>query len=401
MTRGFGTRTLVRALLREYPLCDACLGRQFPRSEPTRSNAEQGHRLRRRAGLPSRPHVCWLCEDLTARIPQLADLVTHTLANHEFATFLVGASLPSAFSDREDALRARFKLRGGEPLKSELTREVGQRVAAILKRRVRFRGADVTVLLDPRAQAVQVRSRSVFVMGRYVKTRRGLPQRQAKCAACHGRGCETCRYSGHSSEPSVEALLQRVLVASFGARDAVFTWVGSEDEDSLVLGHGRPFYLELLDPKVRHLPRRIPRRIDGIRLTSLRRLRERPTHPREFTGRFRLLVETAALVARGKLREVEAKFRDVRVSAFSPRKRKTLTKRIYSLSAKRRGPQRLELVVTTDGGLNLKKFVSGAPAAAHEPPEVFPNIATVLGTDATCSRFDVLAIRPRVSIRNP
>jgi tRNA pseudouridine synthase 10 len=267
-------------------------------------------------------------------------------------------------------------------------------------RRVRFRGADVTVLVDPLAGRAEVRSRPVYVVGRYVKTRRGLPQRQAKCEVCRGRGCDTCQHTGRGPEPSIEGLLRQLFRRAFHARDAIFTWLGSEDEDSLVLGRGRPFSAEILDPERRRLPRRLAKRVDGVRLTTLRIAKARPAHPRDFTGHFRLLVETAAPISSAKLREVETTFRDRPVAAFSPRKQKLLTKHVYTARATRRGPRRLELLLKTDGGLNLKKFVSGGPSDSG-PAQVAPNIATVLGASATCVRFDVLAIVPRALARHP
>jgi tRNA pseudouridine synthase 10 len=195
-------------------------------------------------------------------------------------------------------------------------------------------------------------------------------------------------------------LLRQLFRRAFHARDAIFTWLGSEDEDSLVLGRGRPFSAEILDPERRRLPRRLAKRVDGVRLTTLRIAKARPAHPRDFTGHFRLLVETAAPISSAKLREVETTFRDRPVAAFSPRKQKLLTKHVYTARATRRGPRRLELLLKTDGGLNLKKFVSGGPSDSG-PAQVAPNIATVLGASATCVRFDVLAIVPRALARHP
>jgi tRNA pseudouridine synthase 10 len=42
--------------------------------------------------------------------------------NYDFNTFLIGATLPSNFLEREDEIRARMKIRGRESIKSQLTR---------------------------------------------------------------------------------------------------------------------------------------------------------------------------------------------------------------------------------------------------------------------------------------
>ncbi len=96
----------------------------------------------------------------------------------------------------------------------------------------------------------------VFLEGRYRKLVRDLPQTIFWCPECKGhprrrRKCNKCEGFGKLTRESVQELLGWVLGKAFGTRKHKFHGAGREDMDVRMLGHGRPFVLELIAPKNR------------------------------------------------------------------------------------------------------------------------------------------------------
>ncbi len=95
----------------------------------------------------------------------------------------------------------------------------------------------------------------LFVEGRYRKLSRDLPQTVFFCPDCKGhprrrRGCERCEGFGKLTRDSVQELVGWVVGRGFGTRKHKFHGAGREDVDVRMLGRGRPFVMELIDPKV-------------------------------------------------------------------------------------------------------------------------------------------------------
>jgi tRNA pseudouridine synthase 10 len=94
----------------------------------------------------------------------------------------------------------------------------------------------------PIAKAVKVADvsffhESVFVAGRYKKLQRGISNTPWEI---HGK---------RLAEHSVQELIAEHVDKVFLNESNKFSSAGREDADVLMLGHGRPFYLELINPK--------------------------------------------------------------------------------------------------------------------------------------------------------
>ena len=87
--------------------------------------------------------------------------------------------------------------------------------------------------------------------GRYTKHRRDIPQTHWPCRRCQGRGCWECNDTGVTYSESVEDAIGDAAQPLFGATGFSFHGAGREDIDALMLGTGRPFILELKDPRRR------------------------------------------------------------------------------------------------------------------------------------------------------
>jgi tRNA pseudouridine synthase 10 len=356
-------RTLVQ--LKEYELCRYCLARQ--------------------SGSAAKKSVkkCHICRGLFDNLDQIAKKAFSAAEQYEFDTFLVGATLAMQFFEREDALRARLKIRGKESIKSQLTRELGQRIAKITGKRVDFSRPDVTlnIMIDKEGSIDAVaRARPVAFAGRYTKKVRGLPQKQERCPMCQGSGCNLCDNTGLYGDKSVEGILAKHLAKMTGGHAPRFSWVGSEDQNSLVLGKGRPFYVKISDPRIRDPKKRISEA--GITATITDILDDVPDTQARFAVKTRISCSCERPVTKddiARLRSLAGK--EARFESRS----KIASKKIHSAQAKKTGDGEFVLTIKADGGLPIKQFVGGEQYME-------PNVSGLLGAKCECMTFDILAV---------
>ena len=125
--------------------------------------------------------------------------------------------------EHEDEIRAKFKIRGIENVKSYLTKELGKRLSKKTGKNVEYGKPDVTVNIDLIKNSATVRSRAIFLFGRYLKHVRGLSQKQERCSICAGKGCFQCDNTGLSGFDSIEGIIVKKLIDSFTSANPEFT----------------------------------------------------------------------------------------------------------------------------------------------------------------------------------
>ncbi len=312
-----------------------------------------------------------------------ADKIIDAVRGYEFETFLIGATLPTQIYEREDTMRARLKIRGRESVKSQLTRELGTRLARLARKKVEYTKPDITVSLaiDKENNVdVAVRSRPLALFGRYVKKSRGVPQKQDRCPSCEGRGCDSCNYSGLSGYGSVEGVVAKGLVEMTGGQVPKFSWIGSEDQSSLVLGRGRPFYARVFNPRKRKLKKS---RISGNGVTAtLSVIEDEP----DLQPRFKVKTKIHAKCERALAREDMKKLNSLAGAEVRFENRnKTASKKIHSARARRLHGIQFALTMVADGGLMIKQFVGGEEYMK-------PNVSEILGSKCECVMFDILGV---------
>src|SRR5256712_14197025 len=104
--------------IQRYELCEPC-------------SLRQGFREARATD----PRRCFICRGLTTRLDEIRSDVLRRLRGYEFRTFSVGLSLPEGMQEREDQLRAEYKLKGRETIKAWLSKSLSERGARATHRR--------------------------------------------------------------------------------------------------------------------------------------------------------------------------------------------------------------------------------------------------------------------------
>ena len=385
-------------------LCDHCLGRLFGKVETGLTNPQRSARLRAATGAGEvEPAACHVCEGLFGELDRLAAVAAEALAPFEFTRYLIGTKVDADVLAREQTLAAELGCENTEPANSELNREIGKRVAHLRPGiDVEFRDPEVTAVVDTRFDHVTLQHGGLFLYGRYRKFDRGIPQTVWPCRRCRGRGCETCGRTGKQYMTSVQELVQGPALEASGATQAAFHGAGREDIDARMLGSGRPFVLELKDPKVRSLDlaalvARVNQEasgraeVDGLRFARKAEVQ----HVKEFHGRktYRAHVQFDGPVAAETLNKAIAALRGCAIAQRTPsrveHRRADLVRErvVQDVTVEGLRETAADLVIVGDAGLYIKELVSGDEGRTQ------PSLAGLLGVPARVRTLDVLDVQ--------
>ena len=386
---------VARSLLASGPLCDACLGRPVADRSFGLRNVERGRALRTAIALADdepfeEPETeCWVCEGVCERFDDLADRVLEALGDTELYTYQVGTRVPPLLEENDRLLReeAGLEADAGEALNTEVNREVGRRVGRELGAEVDFERPDVQFLLDLEADAVEVQRNSISVYGRYRKLERDIPQTE-----------------WDTYEESVEELVAPPFLSAFRGTEAVFHGAGREDVDALMLGPGRPFVLEVEQPRRRDadlvdLQAEVQAHADGkaevenlafVTHEMIERVKEH-----DASKTYRATVRFEEPVASEDFEAALGALDGATIQQRTPhrvdhrRADRVREREVLSIEGDLEGADDREATVDVhgEGGLYIKELVSGDEGRTE------PGLAGLLGVGATVEALDVVDVR--------
>ena len=312
-----------------------------------------------------------------------ADLYVKMMQNasmgYEFSTFTVGTILKQSIIERDDKLRSKFHLHGVDGIKTAVTRELGKKFVKKTKKRIDHLSPDITFTINFRTEQCNVKTKPTFLYGRYIKDKRGLPQKGESCQDCKGKGCIFCNNHGIVSFDSVEGRISQFLYEKFETNQVKFTWIGGEDKTSLVMGNGRPFFAKLLSPKKRNIRLAKKSNLDEIIIHALRKIEHIPNGSIHFKSKIKMLVSAKNNISSNRLKKLK-QLVTVPIE-ITDSNNKSHKKVIYKLNYKKNSLQSFTIEIEADGGIPIKRFVDGF--------NIIPNISSLLGTQCSCEKFDI------------
>ena len=394
-------------IVREGPICDHCLGRQFAKIASGLTNVERGERVKvalRDARVELAEGTCWLCNGLFLQLDTWVVRAREALRTYEFSTFLVGTKVSGLLMANEELLWERVEPTYAEPLKAEVNREVGKQLERALGKTANFENPDLIVLLNLWTDQVELQSNAVFLYGRYRKFARGLPQTRWFCRVCRGRGCDRCKYTGKMYPESVEELIGNSLLELFHASDMLLHGCGREDIDARMLGSGRPFVLEIKEPRLRYLElttlaakvnvenrgkievaelqyvqKGLVAALKAAKAEKTYQVTISFTEPDAVSER---ALEAAVAALEGAVIEQRTPTRVAHRRADLVRARRVSSARVLAFE-----PDHAVLEVTGDAGLYIKELVSG------DEGRTSPSLTALLGSPADAVELDVLEVK--------
>lgn len=400
-----------RQMLTEGDLCDHCLGRAFSHLGRGLRNVQRGHALR--TVLNMEGHVfleneqnCCICNGVFSQVQQWAMRALTAVEGIEFRTYLMGTRVPPSIESAELALKEKYELRG-EPFKQEFNREVGRLFGVLLAERghpvvVDFLDPEIVLLIDLEKSELHLRINPLFIYGRYKKFVRTIPQTKWPCRRCRGRGCPECDFTGKTYQESVEELISPPLLRETRGTGTAFHGAGREDIDALMLGTGRPFVIEIKEPKIRTLDlEKLQREINEsaagkVEVSELQFVKgsvvERLKNA-EAEKVYEAKVRFAEPIQSDQLQEVLERLRGATIEQRTPtrvvHRRADLvrTRRVLGISGELISPTEALIRVHCEGGLYIKELVSGDGGRTR------PSVSELLGTPAEVTELNVLEVR--------
>ncbi|HXW01948.1 MAG TPA: pseudouridine synthase, partial [Candidatus Nitrosotenuis sp.] len=139
----------------------------------------------------------------------------------------------------------------------------------------------------------------------------------------------------------------------------------------------RPFFAKLMGPKKRNLrlPKKIP--LGSITIFSLKQIKKMPAAPVHFVSKTRLLITTEKPISQESLSKLLQLKGTI---AIYEKSGKRAEKSIHDVKYKINSENSFYLSLVVDGGVPLKRFVSGE--------DVFPNVSDILENKSKCETFD-------------
>ena len=395
---------LAKKTFDNYQLCDSCLGRLFRQVKKGPSNKQKGELIRTHLKLKQKinPENCWLCEGITEEIEHFAKLISDEFKEYEFDTFLIGSKIDEDIVENEKELWSFIGSEDFEPIKMEINREVGKILEKKLGKTVDFEKPDITAIVDTAFDDVNLQIQSLFIYGKYKKFERGIPQTKWPCRICRGKGCRSCNYTGRMYESSVEELIAKKALELTKSNDESFHGCGREDIDALMLGGGRPFVLEIKNPKKRnidltHLNSEINAYTkDKVEISDLR-FSDRKEIARiksaKFQKTYRIKIEGEKPIKKEKLKEVAQLLQGKTIKQLTPtrvahrRANKVREKKIYSCILESVEGTIAILTIETESGTYVKELISG------DSGRTTPNISEMIGIPCKVKELDVIEIK--------
>ena len=384
-------------------LCDRCLGRMFAKIGTNMTNDYRGRAIRaalKESGTDSvAEEFCPLCENVFDSMQRFAEEIAEKVNSVESDNFLVGCKVEPETRSREKEIWERYGLEDIESIKTELNREVGKLALPLIRRPVEFKKPQVVACVDTRFADVELDIKPVFIAGRYNKLSREIPQTVWPCRVCHGKGCPRCHGTGKMYQTSVQEIIGDIAMGMAGGTAHSFHGMGREDIDACMLGEGRPFILQIDDPKVRDID------LDELELraneSDLAKYHNLHFVEREMVQAYKaadsdktyhVTVKAEGNINKERAVEVALAFENVVINQRTParvehRRADLVRKReIYWVKIEFTGEDTFDLTLKTQSGTYVKEFVSG------DDGRTTPSFSGELGVQCRVQTLDVLSI---------
>ena len=355
--------------------------------------------------LQEKPRPCEICQGILEPeyLKTYISLILSHTQYYEFTTYLIGCTIPAEIIEREEDIRTKLNLTLGESIKSEINREVGkltQNEQTFQGKYVDFSNPEIVFILDFTEKRVKIQNNPVFVLGRYKKLVRGIPQAVWICKNCRGKGCKECDFNGRRYPDAVEEYILPILQQFAKAKSSKFHGSGREDIDALMLGDGRPFVAELLEPKIRTLDlpllqEKINSLAKGrvevtlLEITNRNKVRELKSLSRRMRKKYRLKVKLPQpilinLEIAQKLVGEIAQQTPTRV--VHRRADITRLREVFSVIASQPDLEHLEIEIYCEGGLYVKELIHGDQGRTK------PSLSELLDMKLSVDELDVLKV---------
>lgn len=343
---------------------------------------------------------CEGCFGIVGKSIKLSEKIITRLKKYEFDSFVIGCAVDKSLIKKDDELFNKYEKY--IPLKNLIREEISKKITEELKIQENKEYPDITIIIDTKKNRFDLEIKSLYVLGKYNKFKRGIPQTKWPCGKCRGKGCQICNNTGQQYEKTVETLISPYLLKECEGLNTAFHGAGREDIDALMLGDGRPFVLEIKKPRIRSIDlteAMFEMNINEEVKVSLLRLCEKSviskikTSSSESKKKYRAKVKIEGKITDNIVNKLNREFKEktlllqrtpLRVS--HRRSDKVREKYIFEVCAELYDDKHIMLEIMASGGAYIKEFISG------DEGRTTPSISSILERPAICIDLDVLYV---------
>ncbi len=362
---------------------------------------------------------CDICQNLLDQefIKKLVNESIIKLRGYEFNHFLAGSVFPPAIKEFEEELRVRLGITSGEIIKTNFNRLFGSILSNILQIGVEFQQPDMLIVVKLQNQSqysIDLQPNPVYIKGRYMKFSRSIPQTHWICRECQGlkinsasrEPCTYCDGKGHMYSTSIEEEISPPILLLSQGSESKFHGAGREDVNARCLGEGRPFIVEIKNPKIRTLDlvliKELINQSNKVAVGNLQYAtrKEMQTYKVDAETRaksYRALTEIHEPITEQefleKLEEAKKKlvgniiFQRTPLRVIHRRADLVRKKKILSIEGVWLDPVHIVLYVTSQGGTYIKELISG------DSNRTSPSFSEIFGIPMICAELDVLSVK--------
>jgi len=332
---------------------------------------------------------CELCGDILDHVEDYFVMFEGETKKYDFSTFLIGLRTPKGNLRKEIELAEKtgVKLRS---YKDEFQVALGSKIEAELPYRADFSRPEIVFTVNQENMDYSIWIRPIYLKGRYLKKRRGIPQSPW---IKPGKGKER--------EKSISEYIGLTACDLLKGSDYNFYASGREDVDALMLGNGRPFYVEIKNPRKRTFdPARISEEVlkfsgGGVEIIELSpanpvEIEDMKTQRPDKTYEVGLTIEGNAIDG---IEEILKKYSNLRINQKTPRrvlnirKDKLRERTIRSMEVKQYNEGHLVLVIRAEAGTYIKEFITG------DNGRTVPNLKDELDINVKIDYLNVLEVK--------
>jgi tRNA pseudouridine synthase 10 len=327
---------------------------------------------------------CFICKGIFSIINEIAHKIFDTInfqEKYSYRSFTIGTSLPYYMFDKEDYIRSLFKLKDIEDIKTSFNFEIRNKFKFLSKKKLNLKNPDIKINLfisDNNEYSITILSRSLFLLGRYTK-KKFMTQREKNVLTSYPIDDHDQKIL---KKQSIEAMIQKTLSNYIKFDRIVFTWYGSEDDNSQVLGKGRLFLIQLINPRNRTIKINKVFTNNGISFKIIEKSDFIENVKRNFRIKNKIFIKASNPINQIHLSKLMKLNNSIIRYCY---KSKLIYKKIYYIRFKKLDPFHLIINIECDSGLFLRQFIEGRNF-------IEPNISSVLSNQCECLKFDIMNI---------
>jgi len=320
-------------------------------------------------------------------IGNIVEAIKKGLTEFEVESFLLGCRFPESLSDDGRAM-----------LKKDVQPLIVNKTAEALEAKPNFEKFDVEILVNFNQDLIFIRVVPIYVIGKYNKYSREISQTVHFCFKCKGKGCSNCGKTGLLTKESVQSIISAHAVKAFGASEMKFHGAGREDKDVRMLGSGRKFVMELVEPKKRKIDlgklekeinKAEKKRVEVHELKESSKEKVAKIKAETSSKLYEAIVECGGLDEK-KLAGLNGKKLDVvqRTPNRVKARRADLNRerKAEIVEVKKIKKNKFKIQIKADSGLYIKEFISG------DEDRTNPSVSGLLDEKCECVELDVLEI---------